>query len=44
MKENSKTFLLLEIDGDRMSTFFEATDSAKARSALTSRRIKEGSW
>ena len=33
-----------QLDGDRMSTFFEATYSAKARSALTSRRIKEGSW
>ena len=30
-----------QLDGDRMSTFFEATDYAKARSVLASRRIKE---
>ena len=32
-----------QLDGDRMSTFFEATDYAKARSVLASRRIKERS-
>ena len=32
-----------QLDRDRMSTFFEATESARARSVLASRRIKEGS-
>ena len=47
MTVKSKTFLhpenLSKVYRDRMSTFFEAIDSARARSVLASRRIKEGS-
>ena len=32
-----------QLDRDRLSTFFEAIDSTRARSVLASRRIKEGS-